>query len=150
MVISTVMDVVGDGIVLVIVASVTRVDLGDGESTPRVAMIMWLLRMKVVANRTIGTIATCNEAEENFAPMVVVVDGVDVVVATTEMKADKVDGKRPVMVGVIVVVIEVVTVEDEQSFGVVHIEAVITKLIEVAEVATVEEGEVATSCVKLT
>jgi hypothetical protein len=87
------------------------------------------------------------EAEVSIVPMHVEEDGVVVVVATTDSKADQGDGIVPVMADFIVVVIEVDIVEDEKSIVVVT-EVVITKVSEVVEEATVAVGEVVTSCTK--
>jgi hypothetical protein len=135
-------DVVGDGLVVVIVMPKLRVVKDDGETTPRVEMTMLLSRTEVITNRTIGAVVKGIEPEETFANTDAAVDGAGVVVATTDMKADQVGGKGPVMVDFIVVVTEVVSVEDVKNFVVVHTEVVITKVV---EVDTVAEAEVVTS-----
>ena len=143
---TAIMVVVGDGVVAAIVTPKLKVHQEDGKVAPWVELMMWLHRIVAMANMTIGAVVTRNEDKVIFVPMDVVVDGADVVVVTTDMKAELVDGMHPVMVDTIVVDTEVATVEDEKNFVVVTTEVVITKVIEVVEVATVGEEEVVTNC----
>ena len=104
-----------------------------------------LSRTEVIAKSTIGAVVKHIAPEATFALVDVAVDGLGVVVATTDLKVDQVVEKCPVMVDITAVVIEVVAILEDEKNSVVVLTEVITKVIEVVEVDIVAEGEVVTS-----
>jgi hypothetical protein len=136
---SAVMVVVVDGMHVVVVTQDPTVVRDDGEITSRVQVTQLLFMTEATPTKIIGSVATYIEAEVNFVPMHVEEDGVVVVVAITNSRADQGGGKVPVMADFIVVVIVVDIVEDGENF------VVVVKALEVVEEATVAEGEVVTS-----